>query len=182
MRPKCFSRFSFTFKENINEKTLSPEEQKVLDDIINTLNEGEGWLEKVKSYAKKGLLTAGILAALLATPNLTSAQQSQIKQAASIEMVSQNSGDKGFEQIKSATASTSPKVIKFNSDGIANQSLNWGLHKDGKANLGLSISHEKGNNKITLIVTQSPDKKSQAQYDNIINTLQKLGLKDKYSS
>jgi len=151
------------YKENINEKTLSPEEKKVLDDIISTLNEDESWLEKIKNYSKKGLLTAGILAALLATPNLTSAQQSQIKQIASTEMSSQTNGDKEFEQIKSATSSTSPKIIKFNSDGKPYQSLNWGLHKDGKANLGLSIAHEKGSNEISLDITQSPNKKNQEQ-------------------
>lgn len=66
---------------------LSSEEQEILDDILNgTINEGLGsMLQKIKQYASKGILTAAIMAALLATPNITSAQQSQIKQAASIE-------------------------------------------------------------------------------------------------
>ena len=77
-----------------NEGTLSPEEQKILNDILNEsdmLNEGifDSVIEKVKSYAQKGMMTVGILTALLATPNLSNAQQSQIKQAAGTEMTTQ---------------------------------------------------------------------------------------------
>ena len=39
--------------ENIYEVALKPEEKSVFDDLVNTLNEGEGWLDKLKSYAKK---------------------------------------------------------------------------------------------------------------------------------
>ena len=76
-------------------ENLSPEEQKVVDDILKSLNEGafDNMLEKVKAYAKKGAITATILASLLATPNLSQAQQSQIKQAANIEMTSQTMDD-----------------------------------------------------------------------------------------
>ena len=38
--------------ENIYEVALKPEEKNVFNDIVNTLNEGEGFLEKIKSYAK----------------------------------------------------------------------------------------------------------------------------------
>ena len=36
--------------ENLYEASLKPEEKAVFDDIINTLNEGEGWIEKFKNY------------------------------------------------------------------------------------------------------------------------------------
>lgn len=75
---------------------LSKSEQQILNDILGTtLNEGffDNMIEKVKSYAKKGLMTAAILTSLLATPNLSQAQQSQLKQAAQIEMSDQKVGD-----------------------------------------------------------------------------------------
>lgn len=42
-------------------------------------------LDKVKKYAKRGLLTATIITSLLGSTNFSQAQQSQIKQIASIE-------------------------------------------------------------------------------------------------
>jgi len=84
------------YKENINEKTLNPEEQKVLDDIVNTLNEGEGWLEKIKSYAKKGLLTVGIIASLLGGINLSNSQKDEVTKVVKTEMSSQNKGDLSY--------------------------------------------------------------------------------------
>ena len=47
--------------ENIYEIALNPKEKNVFDDIVNTLNEGEGWLEKFKRYAKKVLINKGKL-------------------------------------------------------------------------------------------------------------------------
>jgi DNA-directed RNA polymerase specialized sigma54-like protein len=65
------------YREDIQETTLSPEEQKIADDIINTLNEGvfDDVLEKIKSYAKKGLMTAAILSSLLASPGFSQDQK-----------------------------------------------------------------------------------------------------------
>jgi hypothetical protein len=69
-------------------KELTPEEQKVVDDILNSVNEGmfDDMLEKVKSYAKKGLITAAVLTTLLGAPNLTQAQRQDIKDIAQTEM------------------------------------------------------------------------------------------------
>jgi hypothetical protein len=77
------------------EKTISSKEKEIVDDILSSLNEGvfDNMIEKVKSYAKKGLMTAAVLSSLLASPNLSAAQQSQIKQAAQIEMTSQTADD-----------------------------------------------------------------------------------------
>lgn len=62
----------------------TPEEQKVIDDLLGSLQEGmfDTLLTKAKAYAKKGLLTATVLAALMASPSLSSAQKAQIKDVA----------------------------------------------------------------------------------------------------
>ena len=75
---------------------LSPQEEEVYNDIISemdTLNEGSfsSVLDKVKSYVSKGMLTAGILAALLATPGITSAQSDAINNSANIEQADSGS-------------------------------------------------------------------------------------------
>tara|TARA_R110000868_G_scaffold91897_1_gene254731 strand:+ start:1892 stop:2563 length:672 start_codon:yes stop_codon:yes gene_type:complete len=70
--------------------TLKPEEQKVVDDILGSLDEGmfDNVLDKVKAYGRKGMLTAAIVTALLATPNLTQAQKQDVKNVAATEMSS----------------------------------------------------------------------------------------------
>lgn len=67
---------------------LKFEESLILEDILSPLNDSminenkdntfKKVLDKVKHYAKKGLLSAVILSSLLATPNLSQAQKSQI--------------------------------------------------------------------------------------------------------
>ena len=70
---------------------LSPKEKQILVDIlgeVHSLDESsfDSVLDKVKYYAKKGMLTIGIVSTLLATPNITSAQSAQIKNVAKTEM------------------------------------------------------------------------------------------------
>ena len=76
--------------ENIYEVALKPEEKAVFDDLVNTLNEGEGWLDKLKSYAKKGMITIGILSALLGGMNLTMNQKQEVVDTVKTEMPAQN--------------------------------------------------------------------------------------------
>jgi chaperone required for assembly of F1-ATPase len=76
--------------ENIHEDALNPEEKNVFNDIVNTLNEGEGWLEKLKSYAKKGMITLGIMAALLGGMSLNSNQKQEVVNTVKTEMPAQN--------------------------------------------------------------------------------------------
>ena len=76
--------------ENIYEVALKPEEKNVFNDIVNTLNEGEGWLEKLKSYAKKGMITLGIMAALLGGMSLNSNQKQEVVNTVKTEMPAQN--------------------------------------------------------------------------------------------
>ena len=130
---------------------LSPEEQKVLDDILNgTINEGlDSVLQKVKQYASKGMLTAGIIAALLATPKITSAQQSQIKQAANIENtqgmntgISKMDNMALFNKVVNLIKQSPEKAVEWVKKGdngnsmigsiIKTQNMQQQNHKDGK--------------------------------------------------
>jgi hypothetical protein len=76
--------------ENLYEASLNPEEKNVFDDIVNTLNEGEGWIEKLKSYAKKGMITLGIISALLGGTALTMDQKQEVVDTVKTEMPSQD--------------------------------------------------------------------------------------------
>lgn len=82
---------------------LSNQEQTILDDILNEINnlleaDFNNVLKKVKDYAAKGLMTAGIISALLATPNITQAQANAIKQASNIETVDTTQQKIGVDQ------------------------------------------------------------------------------------
>ena len=68
----------------LKEIEAQSQEQEIIDDLLGTLNEGafDDLLTKAKDYAKKGLLTAGVLAALLASPKLSQAQKAQVKDIA----------------------------------------------------------------------------------------------------
>ena len=76
--------------KNIYEVALKPEEKAVFDDLVNTLNEGEGWFNKLKSYAKKGMITIGILSALLGGMNLTMNQKQEVADTVKTEMPAQD--------------------------------------------------------------------------------------------
>jgi hypothetical protein len=67
--------------KEVQSKDLTPQEQDIVDDILGGLDEGafDSVLEKAKKYAKKGLLTASIMAALLAAPTLTKAERGQLQ-------------------------------------------------------------------------------------------------------
>jgi len=171
------------------DEDLSPEEQDIVDDIIGTVNEGmfSSALDKIKTYAKKGLMTAGIVAALLASPNFSQAEQNQIKHATQIEAsATQNKGDGEWEQVKKSLSSTSPKLIRVDGEKAKAygekpfESLNWGAHKSAGHSAGISITHEKGSNVFQIDVTyvQGKDKKG---YDQIIKSIQNMGINDKYN-
>ena len=68
---------------------LSSQEQEIFNDITSSLNEGmfDNVLEKVKRYARKGLMTVALLSAL-AAPNLgfSQVQRQQLKDVAQTEM------------------------------------------------------------------------------------------------
>tara|TARA_R110000803_G_scaffold74903_2_gene139009 strand:+ start:7539 stop:8282 length:744 start_codon:yes stop_codon:yes gene_type:complete len=105
---------------------LAPAEKETYNDIINelgTLNEGDfsSVLNKIKGYVSKGVLTTGILAALLATPGITNAQSDAINKAANVEQVD-NVGTSVEIQVtgKSSDRNISNKKAKINADRLVN--------------------------------------------------------------
>jgi hypothetical protein len=87
--------FDFANSPEMDGEQLKPQEQKVLDDILNSMDSinevsFDSFLEKIKNYAKKGMITTGILSALLSTPGMSTAQQNTIKSVVKTEMSSQN--------------------------------------------------------------------------------------------
>ena len=82
------------------ENNLSDDEQVIVDDILNTLDEGvfENMIEKIKTYSEQGLITAAILTTLLAAPNFSDAQKSKIKQIAKVKTTANAKVPKDFLQ------------------------------------------------------------------------------------
>jgi hypothetical protein len=79
-------------EENWKNLNLSNKEKNILNNIINEnnlLNEDNfnNIINNVKKYASKGLLTTGIITALLSIPNITQAQSNEIKKIANIEQI-----------------------------------------------------------------------------------------------
>jgi len=83
-----------------NESKLSDKEQKVVDDILSGLNEGmlDGVLDKMKKYAKKGLLTLAMVASITQGLQAQGTPQSDINtiNQQGIELVQDNGGKKAF--------------------------------------------------------------------------------------
>ena len=106
-------------------KELTPQEKKISDDILGSLNEGfDSLLDKVKSYAKKGLMTAAILGSLLSSSQFTQAQQNQIKQISGIEATIQKGG--GIEKMSNQDAYNHVyNMIKKDADGVIKQLQNY---------------------------------------------------------
>jgi hypothetical protein len=165
----------------INEKeALTPDEQKIVDDILSSINEGmfDDMLEKVKSYARKGLMTVAILASLLSSPNLTQAQKQNIKNAAQTEMTSSPNADKAWENIKSNLSSTKPMLISSKSfdTGLPFQSLNWGTasNKNTGKKGAIAMSHDK--NSKTIFLTFFSDTNPEVEKQLVANA-EEAGIK-----
>jgi hypothetical protein len=93
---KTFNSIKRIDENEINPtKNLTPQEEEILADILSGGDElSEDFsriLDKVKEYVSKGLMTSAIVASLLATPGMSAAEQSAIKQIAGIENVDQKS-------------------------------------------------------------------------------------------
>ena len=193
------------YKAKIEEVSLKPEEQEIFDDIVNTLNEGmfNDVIEKIKSYAKKGLITAAIIASLLASPTFTQAQKNQISDFARTEMSQLPSTSKSEKNsvninklnqtkktedirgsLKQALKSTNPYII--NSKDIISDipftSWNYGANA-GKSNatVGLSLTIDKGSDIIEIFIDQVPGK-STTGYEAIVMAAKNLGGKVNQSS
>jgi len=95
---KRFQKLAGIINESqLSEESLNPEEQKIADDILNTLDEGmfTDVLDKIKSYAKKGLITIAILATIFGSTQLTTSQKDDVRDVVKTEMSSQNK-DAGY--------------------------------------------------------------------------------------
>ena len=71
----------------LNEEELTPEEQKIVDDILKELSESDvnTYLNKIKNYAKKGLLTLAMIS------SIASGLQAQGVPQNDIDTITQNS-------------------------------------------------------------------------------------------
>ena len=171
------------YKEELKETSLSPEEEEVFDDIVNTLNEGmfDDVIEKIKSYTKKGLMTAAIITSLLASPNFSEAQKQNIKQVAKTEMSSSTSKGDAIQSLNAGLKSTNPYVINSKDFNTNNPftSWNYGINgKNRKATVGLSIKVDKGSSNIRIIIDKATDKKESTEYDMIVSLAKSFGFKE----
>jgi DNA replication initiation complex subunit (GINS family) len=139
---------------SIYESSLSPEEKKVYDDIVNTLNENnDNIIDIIKSYAKKGLITIGILTALLTGSQITQNQKDQVIDTVETEM----STDQDFQDYligaKAYSVAQSPvfkeEVAKLAKEDFGVQELlkyelkNWNkLSRDEQINVGKNHKDE----------------------------------------
>jgi hypothetical protein len=106
--------------------TPTPEEQKVIDDILGSLQEGafDNLLAKAKSYAKKGLLTATVIAALVASPELTNAQKKQIEAIPTTQTIGQKEvamDPNDPADVKNVDSNYMKWVLGTSDDGILGQ-------------------------------------------------------------
>ena len=67
--------------------TLSPEEQKTVDDILETLQEGMFNKNNFMSYLKKGAITAAVIATILGSTQLDFSQKKDIIDTVKTEKV-----------------------------------------------------------------------------------------------
>jgi hypothetical protein len=182
-------------KEN---KSLSPEEQETLDFILGGENLEEGVsqvLDKIKSVARKGALTLGIVTALLsAVPASAKADVLTTINTVAPELdlstidysTAQATASKDDPRV-ALTAnlkSTNPYIInsKSYSTDIPFTSWNYGAHA-GKSNatVGLSLSMDKGSDMISIDVTHVKGK-STAGYEAVVAAAKALGAKTEYGN
>jgi len=76
-----------------SEIVLTPEEKATLQNLTESINEGMVDLSKVKDYAKKGLMTLGVIATLLGGANLTLQQKQDVVDTVKTEIPSENQKD-----------------------------------------------------------------------------------------
>ena len=70
--------------KHLNKFKTFENEQYIIDDILS-VNEGvSSIIDKVKKYARKGLLSAAIITTLLASNNLSAQEKEQVKQIAEV--------------------------------------------------------------------------------------------------
>ena len=181
-------------KEN---KTLSSEEQETLDFILGGENLEEGVsqiLDKIKSVARRGMLTLGIAASLLnAVPASAKADVLTTIETAAPELdlstiktadYSKASSEMSKEDpilvtLTTSLKSTNPYVIKSKTygDNIPFASFNWGANA-GKQNatVGLSVSKDSNKDEIVISISKVPGKSTKG-YEAMVTAAKSLGGK-----
>ena len=93
---------------SMNEEELTPKEQKIVDDILKELSESDvnTYLDKIKNYAKKGLLTIAMIS------SIASGLQAQGIPQNDIDTITQNSIE--LIQQKDIVDSKSESLLKDN--------------------------------------------------------------------
>jgi len=84
---KNFNKIKRIDENEIEANNLNSHDQEILDDILS-INENVDFntvIDKIKNYAKKGLLNTAIVMSLLGNPSFTQAQKDQIQNIANIE-------------------------------------------------------------------------------------------------
>lgn len=112
--------------KEVSENTPTPDEQKVIDDLLGSLQEGafDNLLAKAKNYAKKGLLTATVIAALVGSPELTKAQKTQIQGLPKAQTTTQAPADMNPNDpadVKNVDSNYMKWVLGTSDDGILGQ-------------------------------------------------------------
>jgi hypothetical protein len=84
---KNFNKIKRIDENEIEANNLNSDDQEILDDILS-INENVDFntvIDKIKNYAKKGLLNTAIVMSLLGNPSFTQAQKDQIQNITNIE-------------------------------------------------------------------------------------------------
>jgi hypothetical protein len=166
--------------KKIKEVSLNPEEQKIFNDIISTLNEEtfDSVLEKFKSYFKKGLITNAIITALMTLPNLSQAQKQDIKQITNTEMSTLTTEEDIKRALNRALKPTNPYVINtkdYSTNTPSFTSWNYGANANKpNATVKLSINMEAGSNIISIDIGHIPGKSTEG-WNMILSNSKILG-------
>jgi len=124
---KMIKQETFDGRDNLTDTAghqldeLSSQEQAIVDDITSALNEGmfSNVLDKIKNYAKKGLLTVAIISSLLGGTMLSLDQKQDVVDAVKTEMPAKNTDLKYITDAWDAY--TTYKYNKEKADQLAQQ-------------------------------------------------------------
>jgi len=183
-------------KKNLVENELSSKEQEIVDYILGeNIEEGASEiLSRLKTIAKKGALTLGIVSALLssapanAKPNIINYIKTEVP-SIDINKLDKTGGKETTKDdlkltLTNGLKSTNPHVLNFKDFSTDTPSTSWNYGANaGKSNatVGLSISIEKGSDTISIDIGQVPGKSTE-EYKTILAAAKSLGGKvDQYS-
>jgi len=169
-------------ENQLEETSLSPNEQKILDYILGeNIEEGAtDIINRLKTIIAKGALTATIAASLLqaapaeAKPTITNVIKTELP-SMDLSKLGAGSTEATKDPIPTLKASLSKTGFKM-TQFPGGSALNWGANanKTSGATCGLSISYEQGKPNIDINITHV-DGKSKSGYDALVAAAKKLG-------